>query len=289
MSLAAVTPTELSSPAFAPPELVRLFDRVATGYGRATLRFLPFAADRLLFRLRPRPGEKVLDVATGIGTVALGAARLVQPGGRVSGVDLSEGMLEQAEDETRRRGLTNADWHAMDGQHLEFRAGYFHAVACSAGLAYLGDPQAALADWFRVLRPGGRLLLTVFSSRAFEPMAGLLVDRLRALGAPRVHSAPPFPWHRVGEPGLCQRMLEAAGFADVASERLQVGYHLTQADDWWDIVWHSDLRGLLDELPAEAQASLRLDHLEEVAALASEDGIWMDVETWLVGGRKPAA
>lgn len=288
MALTAVTPNELSSPAFSPSELVRLFDRVAPGYGRATLRFLPFAADRLLFRLRPRPEEKVLDVATGVGTVALGAARLIQPGGRVSGVDLSEGMLERAEEEARRRGLTNADWHAMDGQHLEFRSGYFHAVACNAGLAYMSDAQAALADWFRVLRPGGRLLLTVFSPAAFEPMAALLVNRLRALGGSRVQSVPPLPWHRLGDRERCQRMLEAAGFADVAAERLQVGFHLAGADDWWDLVWHSDLRGLLDELPEEAQARLRVDHLEEVAALASADGIWMDAETWLVGGRKPA-
>jgi ubiquinone/menaquinone biosynthesis C-methylase UbiE len=286
MSVSA-TP-EVPDLAFCGADLVRLFDRAAPGYGRAVLRFLPFAADRLVYRLRPRPGEKVLDVATGTGAAALALARLTQPGGRVTGIDLSDGMLEQAEDEARRRGLGNADWHLMDARRLEFRAGYFHAVSCNVGLLYLSDPLAALAEWRRVLRPGGRLLLTTFSARAFEPLAGLLVARLKAAGLPLPDEGRAFPWHRLGDPDLCRSLLEAAGFADVALERLQVGYHLSRADDWWEVVWHTELRGLVEMLPESQQARLRVQHLDEVAALATDDGIWMDVETWLTGGRKPA-
>jgi SAM-dependent methyltransferase len=91
--------------------LARAFGRAASDYGKAALRFLPFLADRLVYRLRPARGEKCLDLRTGIGTVGLALARLLQPGGRVSGIDLAEGMLEAAEEQARRSGLTNADWH----------------------------------------------------------------------------------------------------------------------------------------------------------------------------------
>jgi ubiquinone/menaquinone biosynthesis C-methylase UbiE len=268
-------------------DLPRLFSAVASGYGRAALRFLPFAADRLVARLRPRAQEKVLDVATGLGTTALAVARAIQRGGRVTGIDLAEGMLEAAQEQARLLGLGNADWHRMDGQALEFRSAYFHALTCSAGLLYLPEPLQALREWHRVLRPGGRVLLTSFGPRAFEPMAGALVGRLAAAGCPYLADGAGFPWHRLARPGLCQALLEAAGFAEVQVEVLQVGYHLARADEWWEVLWGTELRGLLEPLPAAVLGALRVQHLEEVAALAGEGGIWMDVETLLVSARKP--
>ena len=276
-------------PALAVPvaQLPRLFSAVAAGYRRASLRFLPFAADRLVDRLRPRPGEKVLDVATGPGTTALAVAQRVQGGGRVTGIDLAEGMIEVAEAEAQSRGLANADWHVMDGQCLDFRGEYFHAVASTAGLLYLPDPLAALREWRRVLRPGGRLLLTTFGRQAFEPMATLLVERLAAAGCPHLTDDPRFPWHRLAEPGLCQALLEGAGLVDVRVEVLQVGYHLAQADEWWEVLWHTEMRGLIESLAEDRLGPLRVGHREEVAALATDDGIWMNVETLLVSARKP--
>jgi SAM-dependent methyltransferase len=175
----------------------------------------------------------------------------------------------------------------MDAQQLEFRSGYFHALTCSAGLLYLPDPLAALREWRRVLRPGGRLLLTTFGPRAFEPMAGRLLARLEAAGCPHLRAEGGFPWHRLARAGLCEGLLEAAGFTEVQAEVLQVGYHLARADEWWEVVWNTELRGLLEGLTEEALGGLRVRHLEEVTALATEAGIWMDVETLLLSCRKP--
>jgi ubiquinone/menaquinone biosynthesis C-methylase UbiE len=275
-------------PPFPPTEdLARLFSAVAVGYGRPAMRFLPFAADRLVARVRPLPSHKLLDVATGTGTVALALARMVQRGGRVTGIDVAEGMIEEADRQARIHGLANLDWHLMDGERLDFRSGYFHAVTCNAGLAYMADPRRALEEWRRVLRAGGRLLLTTFSARAFEPMASQLMARLWGAGPGDAPAPAVFPWHRLGEPEVCRSLLEAAGFREVTVEARQVGYHLAGPDEWWEVIWHSELRGLLEPLGADALGRLRVAHREEVGTLATADGIWMDVETLFCEGRNP--
>lgn len=270
-----------------PRHIAGTFDRVAEGYDGPSLRFFPFSADGAVFRLRVRPGEKVLDVATGSGSAAIAAAQYAMPGGRVTGIDLSQGMLDKAFENARARGLPNIDLHRMDGAAPEFRSGYFHAVLCTAGIFFLPDMLLALRQWRRVLRPGGRVLFTAFTDRAFQPMARLYVQALRAAGA--VFPAPGMPlyWHRLGSPEACRGLLQEAGFENIETSTVQHGFHLKNANEWWEVVWNSSLRGSLDALAPEVLARLREAHTREVDELAGDDGIWMDVETIYARGHKP--
>lgn len=267
--------------------LAALFDTLAPGCDRAALRFFAFAADRMVYRLRLAPGEKVLDVATGTGMVATAAARLVGPSGRVTGIDIAEGMLDQAWENARRQGATNLDMHVMDAEHLEFRSRYFDAVLCGAGIYYLPDMSSALEEWARVLKPGGRLLFTGFSPSAFQPMAGLLLDLLAARGHGRSAGAQPLLWQRLGSLEQYRALLSGAGFGDVRVEAEQLGYHLTVAGDWWEVVWNSDLRRLVEGLPDAELGRLRADHQAAVEGLRTEKGIWMDVATIFASATRP--
>ena len=108
------------------------------------------------------PGEHVLDIATGTGLVAAQAAQAVGDRGRVLGVDLSARMVAAAQ----RRELPNTRFQRMDAQDLALPDGAFDVVLCSLGLMYLPDPRQALHEMRRVLRPGGRLVLSVWGERA---------------------------------------------------------------------------------------------------------------------------
>jgi ubiquinone/menaquinone biosynthesis C-methylase UbiE len=117
---------------------------------------------KLLAEAALAPAECVLDVASGTGRVAVQAAEAVGARGSVLGVDLSARMVDAAQ----RRALPNTRFARMDAQQLALPDARFDVVLCSLGLMYLPDPGQALREMRRVLRPGGRLVLSVWGERA---------------------------------------------------------------------------------------------------------------------------
>lgn len=268
--------------------LARLFDQVADGYDGAALRFFPFAADRLAQRLAPRPGEKILDVATGTGAVAVAVGQRLRKnqdgGGRIMAVDISERMLDRAYANVRRMALHNVDLHPMDAAALEFRDGYFDALTCSFGLFFLPDMVAALREWRRVLRPGGRMLLTSFASDAFAPLAGWFCEQLQACGGPSIRPED-FAWQRLATAEAATALLAGAGFEQIECVTEQLGYHLQAPREWWEIVWNTGFRGRLATLDAEALARFEQRHLERVGAAFEDGKLWLNVPVLFVGAR----
>jgi ubiquinone/menaquinone biosynthesis C-methylase UbiE len=266
-------------------EMAGLFDTLAEGYDRAALRFFPFTADRIAQRLSPRPGEKILDVATGTGAVAVAVAQRL-PGGRVMAIDLSERMLDRAYANVRRMALHNVDLHPMDAAALEFRNGYFDALTCSFGMSFLPDIPTALREWRRVLRAGGRMLLTDFAKDVFAPLAAMFSECLVACGG----SAPAsrdFGWQRLVDVQTLEGLLADAGFEAVESTTEQLGYHLQSVEDWWEIVWNTGFRAYLAGLDAAALDAFRRQHLEQVGALFRDGVLWLNVPVVFTGARVP--
>jgi len=269
-------------------EVQRVFDAIAHGYDNPATRFFPFTADRLVNYVKPRSGTRVLDVATGTGAVAVPFAQAVGPGGgRVTAIDLSAGMLDRAEINIRKMALDNVDFHEMDAEHLDFRADYFHYLVCSYGLFFLPDMSAALREWVRVLRPGGKLAFTCFEKTAFLPMLDDFVDRLKNFGVQLPEG--PFGSRRITSLDHCRELLSEAGLVDVDAECIQVGYHLGDENEWWEVVSNTAMRALFDQVPDERKADFRQQHLAFVATQKTADGLWMDVQTRFASGIKPGA
>ncbi|KPJ92470.1 MAG: hypothetical protein AMJ53_09330 [Gammaproteobacteria bacterium SG8_11] len=259
-----------------------VFDTIAPGYDSATLRFFPFSADQIAQVLRPKPGQKVLDVATGTGAVAVALAQAVRPGGRVIGVDLSEGMLAQAEQNIKKMALDNVDLFRMDGENLEFKHDYFDASVCSFGLFFMPQMDKALKELVRVTKSGGTVLFTSFSKRAFQSLRKQMFEDLAAFVEP-AHLQ--LPSEKLVEPEDCQQLMCQAGLINTGVQKKQLGYHLRSGEEWWEIIWNSGARRLISRLDDEQRALFRVKHTTEIQKLATDKGIWMDVEVLFSSGR----
>ena len=102
---------------------------------------------KLLEELPARVGDSVLDIGTGTGTIAFQAASLVKSGGTVIGVDISEGMLSEANKKLAASGLDNLEFILADAEHLEFPGNRFDRMYCASAFFCILDPLATLRHW----------------------------------------------------------------------------------------------------------------------------------------------
>lgn len=142
-----------------PDQVAGMFDDVAKHYDRTNT--VLSAGNAVLWRaamvraVAPEAGERILDVAAGTGT---SSAALARSGATVVALDFSPGMVAEG-----RRKHKKIEFIEGDAQRLPFPDNQFDAVAISFGLRNVADPKAALAEMFRVLKPGGRLVVCEFS------------------------------------------------------------------------------------------------------------------------------
>lgn len=121
-----------------------------------------------------RPGQQALDVASGSGDLALGLARRVGRSGRVIVTDINAAMLAEGRNRLLNAGIAgNVQYVLADAEALPFTDASFHCVTIGFGLRNVTDKDAALASLYRVLKPGGRLLVLEFSKPHLGPFAPL--------------------------------------------------------------------------------------------------------------------
>lgn len=235
------------------------YDRVAPAYSANSRDLLHEGRSQFLRRTALTPGQQVLDVCTGPGWLAIEAATVVGPEGRVVGVDLSSGMLAQAGTNARDRGVLNVEFYLMDAEDLSFPAASFDRVLCSLGLMHIPDPRRAAASMARVARPGASLTVSVWAA-GDESFGGMIAQSLQSAAGGRLPVDYAYVT-RLGPPGILDDVLAGAGWSDVNTERMP---NVTVAPDggaFWDRF--SAIGGLfsalLAELPPEVIATARDD------------------------------
>src|ERR1700722_10413471 len=223
--------------------------------------------------------EQVLDIGCGLGQTTCEAARLARAGGAL-GIDISASAIERARE--LAQGVRNVTFECGDAQVHRFPQKRFDLAMSRFGTMFFDDPVAAFASVGRALRPAGRLVMMVW--QAPERNEWEIAIR-QALEAPGSAGSDAFS---LADRLAVTRILEAAGFADVAftdvHEPVYYGPDVTTALGW--------VRGFrctsdgLDRLEPDA-ARRALGRLREMlAAHLSGDGVWFDSRAWIVSARR---
>jgi ubiquinone/menaquinone biosynthesis C-methylase UbiE len=265
-------------------KLRQTFDAASAGYDSPALRFFVHAAEHLAERMELTGNEHILDVACGTGTVSLACAERLHTG-RVTGVDLSEGMLDKARAKAQARQLGNLTFQCAALEAMDFAADSFDGACCGFGVFFLPDMEAALKTIAHPVRPGGAIGMSSFTGAVMEPLSTAFIERIQGYGV----EMPPLSWKRLDEVAKHHALYASAGIDRVDSETVQVGYDLTGFDQWWDILWFSGFRGLLNQLAPDDLAQFRQDHRTEIERMATGRGIWLNVDVLISVGRKPVA
>jgi demethylmenaquinone methyltransferase/2-methoxy-6-polyprenyl-1,4-benzoquinol methylase len=155
-----------------PSHVSGMFDQVAAGYDR-TNTVMTFGNDAFwraatTRAVAPKRGERILDLGAG---TASSSASLAGSGAQVVAADFSPGML--AEGRRRHGHLPNLSFVEADATNLPFKDGEFDAVTMSYSLRNVQEPKKALAELFRVTKPGGRIVINEFSTPPGKLFRGL--------------------------------------------------------------------------------------------------------------------
>lgn len=261
----------------------RTFDLVASGYDTPAMRYFPFSADYLAHTLQAKQGERVLDVACGTGMAAMAIAQMLGPKGRVQAIDISNKMLDKALVNIHKAGLSNIELHNMDAEQLKFKSQYFDAASCAFGLFFLPNIPKGVKEIFRVLKPGGRFIFSSFSNQAFSPLVDLFHEHIGEYDI----DIPETKWRLLSDEKTCLNLLNDSGFEQTQIDKQQLGYHLANHIDWWEILYNSGFRGILEQLEPEQLSKFKIKHLAEVDKLKTNQGIWLNAEVLFVFGRRP--
>lgn len=192
------------------------------------------AADRLAELAGVEPGEHALDAGCGTGLVTHRLGSSPAHGGYTLGVDISDAMLAHAH--AARPSQSTAAFANMDAHDLVLRDASFDAVTMGQLLPYLEDPQAALREALRVLRPQGRLVVSCQRRSLCTPAEARFFSILEEMGSGfRIPRLPDYHDH-FGEPWALEALLQQAGFERVETTQMVIGNHTPDAHAWVDLM-----------------------------------------------------
>jgi ubiquinone/menaquinone biosynthesis C-methylase UbiE len=284
------------------------YDSIAEVFDAVWARYTARFASDLIDLMAPQSGEITLDLAGGTGAAGLKLAERLGPKGRVTIIDLSPRMLQQAEVKAAARLLNNVTARVMDGENLDFPDQSFDLIVCSFGIMFFPNVPRALAEARRVLRPGGRIGFTVWSVPERVPFISYpsqaTITRVAPAPVRLLLHAPiigrrllrkimtstgslGYSGMRFSRPGSLEKIMRDAGFQSLRRELRAFPLQFDNFDHYWE--------ALTQGTPAKERYSRLSPHIlaearEEVRAkLANPTTGKIDVfnEAALILGRKP--
>ncbi len=250
------------------------------------MRFLePYGFD-LINRTGAQVRERILDLATGPGEPALSLARIVGPDGQVTGIDLSEKMVEIATQVAAQRRVGNARFQVMDAEHLAFPDGSFDAVVSRFGFQIFTNPEAVAREAHRVLRHGGRIVVAVWSTADKAAALHVIIGPMLEFAEPDETGYLPTPYE-LGGPSEMAHLLESVGFKDTQEHRYTHHFVAADEDEYFDAMLRGTPMGhSIREEDAATQAKILAKTRENLRPYRTSRGIEIPCECVIVSAVK---
>ncbi len=261
------------------------WDLAVEAYDRHWVPVLRGCSEQCLELAAPRPGERVLDLASGTGVAAFLAGERVGVDGEVVGTDLSEKMVEAARRGAEGRGVANVRFERSDAEDLGYPDASFDVVLCVLGLMYPADPQRAIDEAYRVLQPGGRAAVCVWGRRdhcGWNAVFPIIDAQVNSDVCPLFFS--------LGAPGALRFAFEQAGFVEFEEERREK-----------TLAWESDAEACQAIFPGgpvalaysrfsdDQRVAVQRDYLASIARFRRNGGYDVPGEFLFARASKPAA
>jgi ubiquinone/menaquinone biosynthesis C-methylase UbiE len=277
------------------------YDDVADRFDEFSHRLAYPVAAGLVELARVTPGERVLDVGTGTGMIPFEVVRTAPPSSTVVGVDISTGMIETARRKAAEQGHAESriSFRQMDAESLALEDGEFDVVTSAFALGHIPRPERAAAEMYRVLRPGGRLLITVGSrppllsldtvshavaelGRRARGVRGLrrssdLLDRLVDAALPPDDDVPRGSAlaTQLGRGGAVASLLRDAGFTHLRTSWRNFQNEVATADEFWEMqrIICTRARKRLLAAPADRIEGIRREFLRLAGGTLARGGV----------------
>jgi ubiquinone/menaquinone biosynthesis C-methylase UbiE len=213
------------------------WNNIAAGYDKTNTETQQWLGNESVRRAGLTSGMRFLDVAAGSGALSLPAARL---GAKVLATDLSPAMLALLRERARRENL-DIETRVMDGQNLELDNNSFDMAGSQFGVMTFPDQPRGIREMTRVVKPGGRVVITVYGSPAEIDFLGLFVGAVHSVRPDFVPSMDPLPPEfRLADPEKLRRELVEAGLKHVQIDRITESTEFKTPKFLWEWIIYSN-------------------------------------------------
>jgi ubiquinone/menaquinone biosynthesis C-methylase UbiE len=249
------------------------WETVAPGWaGRAEQMFEwgRSVTERMLRALGARPGQTILELAAGTGDTGFLAAAQVGPTGRVILTDFAPTMVDAARRRAASLGLDNVEFRVVGAERLDLENDCVDGILCRWGYMLMAEPAVAFRESRRVLRPGGRLVFSVWGEPARNPWASLVGGLMVEAGhLPPLEPETPGIFALADQERI-QRLLTDAGFDRHELDEVDAPIRFQDFPDYWDWVLHAagGLSITISGLPDPEREALRAQVERAVADYA---------------------